>query len=80
MADTLLDANGVLSESEQTINLKLLGLITIIYLSIQINHKLTRYSHVFKGEHGLCLVLGLLAGCISQSFMPDAEVQNLLYS
>ena len=80
MTETLLDADGVLSESEQTINLKLLGLITIIYLSIQINQRLSKHSYIYKGEHGLCLILGLLAGCVCQSYMPDTEVQDLLYS
>ena len=76
------DANGILAESESTINLKLLGLITIIFLSTQINSRLSKCipNHYYRAEHGLTLVLGIIAGCIFDSKLSAEDVNNLLYS
>jgi hypothetical protein len=76
------DANGILAESESTINLKLLGLITIIFLSTQINSRLSKCipNHYYRAEHGLTLILGIIAGCIFDSKLSHEEINNLLYS
>ena len=80
--EVILTANGILSESESTINKKLLGLISIIYLSTQINPILQRYipQHFYRGEPGICLIMGIIAGCICQNLLAQEEVINLLYS
>lgn len=76
------DAQGILAEPESKINLKLLGLITIIFLSTQINSRVSRCvpTHFYRGEHGLTLVLAIVAGVIFDSQMTDEDVSNLLYS
>lgn len=78
----IVGAEGLLAEPEASINKKLLGLIIIIYLSMQVNSRLQRKvpSHFYRGEHGLCLIFGLLAGCVFQLLMTDEEVKDLLYS
>lgn len=75
-------AMSVLHESENVVNSKLLVLIMILYVATQIHTRLRRklYSKYYKGESGLCMILGLICGFIAQASMSQTEVTNILVS
>lgn len=73
---------SVLHESENVINSKLLVVIMILYLSTQINARLKRLLNTkyYKGESGLCMIIGLICGFIGQTQMDKTDVTNVIVS
>ena len=73
---------SVLHESENVVNSKLLVLIMTLYLATQIHTRLRRTvsSKYYKGESGLCMIIGLTCGFIAQARMSPKEVTNVLIS
>jgi hypothetical protein len=74
-------ADGILSESESTLNKKLLFLIAIVYLSSYLHSLLQRClpERLYRGDLGIALILGMVGGEISRHYLPEVEVKNLLY-
>ena len=71
-------------EEEDVVDKRILALIGILILANYLNHVLDRHktyklSKYVQGEHGLAMIIGIMAGLIAKQYSDDFDIKDFLY-